>query len=77
MNTFALGICRAKKSHYQLALSAGLGYGCMEGLEPYCPQATREHFKNHPTHDSEIEPTISGYMGCGIGHPWGAFGLLY
>ncbi len=43
---------------------------------PNHPQATREHFKNHPTHDRDIDPTIGGHLGRGIGHPWGALGLL-
>ena len=42
--------------------------------EPYYPQATREDFKNHPTHDHDIEPTNDGHMGRAIGHPWGALG---
>jgi hypothetical protein len=48
----------------------GLGYPTTH------PQATREYFKNHPTHDCEIDPTIGGHLSRGIGHPWGALGLL-
>jgi hypothetical protein len=29
-------------------------------------------FKNHPTHDYEIDPTVDGVQGRGTGHPWGA-----
>ncbi|KXH62473.1 hypothetical protein CNYM01_14348, partial [Colletotrichum nymphaeae SA-01] len=50
--------------------------GAHRAPEPYHAQATREHFENHPIHDREVEPTIDGYTGHGIGHPWGAFGLL-
>jgi hypothetical protein len=57
-------------------LSAGWGYGCREDASTHQPQATREYFKNHPTHDCEIDPTIGGHIGRGIGHPWGALGLL-
>ena len=58
-------------------LSAGLGSGCAIGLaSPTPPQATREHFENHPKRDREIEPTNDGHTGRARGHPWGAFGLL-
>ena len=57
-------------------LSAGWGYDCREDSSTHQPQATREYFKNHPTHDCEIDPTIGGHIGRGIGHPWGALGLL-
>jgi len=47
------GIYRAEKSHYCPALSAGQGYGWARARLPNHPQATREHFENHPTHDCE------------------------
>src|SRR5437667_9046216 len=76
VNTLPGGICRAEKSQYSPALSAGEGCGWARPRLPNDPQATREHFKNHPTHDCEIDPTIGGHLSRGIGHPWGALGLL-
>ncbi|KAK7178319.1 hypothetical protein PSPO01_15628 [Paraphaeosphaeria sporulosa] len=67
---------RAEKSQYWLAPSAGQGWGWEKAPRPNHPQATREHFKNHPKHDREIDPTVGGHLGRGIGHRWGALGLL-
>jgi hypothetical protein len=52
-NALLSGIYRAEKSHYCPALSAGQGYGWARARLPNHPQATREHFENHPTHDCE------------------------
>lgn len=66
----ASGIYGAKKSHHQPGATA-------RDSESYYPKATREQFKNHPTHNHEIDPTIGGYcVVCERGHPWGVLGLL-
>jgi hypothetical protein len=33
-------------------------------------------YKNHPTHDCEIDPTNDRLPGHGTGHPWGRLGNL-
>ena len=54
-------IFRAKERYHQSALSAGWGCSCKGAFEPSYPQATRDQFKNHPTHNCDIGPTIGGY----------------
>ncbi|KAK7177730.1 hypothetical protein PSPO01_16223 [Paraphaeosphaeria sporulosa] len=55
-------------------LWSGLQVGESSASQP--PTSDKEHFKNHPKHDREIDPTVGGHLGRGIGHPWGALGLL-